>query len=195
MHTLVSGTHAMALFTEALINQIIEAVQRQHHALGTALGVAPHSEPGQSQFPATSPLRSQLHLLVQVANGALARSSASDDREHEVEQALAALMTVLTSTALGLSAPLSDTFWRTEVGVLVSRVRWWLSADDLITISNAAALVFGENTQATRMRIVRAIESGLLEWIPDPSVANPQHNRRVLRSQVERLRDQRQLPI
>lgn len=35
---------------------------------------------------------------------------------------------------------------------------------------------------------------GLLEWVPDPSVANPQQNRRVLRPQVERLRDQSRLP-
>lgn len=76
---------------------------------------------------------------------------------------------------------------------MISRVRWWISVDDLITISNAAALAFGENTQANRMRIGRAIENGLLEWIPDPSVANPQQNKRVLRPQVERLRDQRRL--
>jgi hypothetical protein len=71
---------------------------------------------------------------------------------------------------------------------------WWVSVDDLITISNAAALAFGENTQANRMRIARAIDHGLLDWVPDPSVANPQQNKRVLRPQVERLRDQRRLP-
>jgi hypothetical protein len=73
-------------------------------------------------------------------------------------------------------------------------VRWLHSAEELITISNAAALAFGENTQANRMRIARAMERGLLAWIPDPSVANPQQNRRVLRSQVDRLREQSRLP-
>jgi hypothetical protein len=78
--------------------------------------------------------------------------------------------------------------------VVVSRARWWISIDDLITISNAAALAFGENSQASRMRIARAIDNGQLEWVPDPSVANPQQNRRVLRSQVERLRELSTLP-
>ena len=58
----------------------------------------------------------------------------------------------------------------------------------------AAALAFGENTQANRMRISRAMDKGLLDWVPDPSVINPMQNRRVLRDQVERLRDMRSLP-
>lgn len=73
-------------------------------------------------------------------------------------------------------------------------MRWWLWTNELITISNAAALAFGENTQANRMRIVHAIDNGLLDWVPDPSVADPQQNRRVLRPQVERLGAQRRLP-
>ncbi len=87
------------------------------------------------------------------------------------------------------NATFPDGFWQTDIGILVSRARWWISVDDLITISNAAALAFEENTQANRMRIERAIENGLLEWVPDPSVANPQQNKCVLRPQVERLRD------
>ena len=85
-------------------------------------------------------------------------------------------------------------FWASDIGVVAARVRWWLSLDDLITISHAAALAFGENTQANRMRIARAIDSGQLTWVPDPSVANPQQNRRVLLPEVERLRDLRSLP-
>jgi hypothetical protein len=181
----------VALFTQDFIDHILEVVSNQHRALGTALG----AEPTLTQpHDASGPLRAQLQLLVQVANGEIARSSMTRQTEREVEAALAALLEALLGNALRVPVRLSDAFWRTEVGTLASRVRWWLSADDLITISNAAALAFGSNTQATRMRIVRAIDSGLLDWIPDPSVANPQHNRRVRRSQVERLRDQRQLP-
>jgi hypothetical protein len=101
---------------------------------------------------------------------------------------------LLLGNVLHSAITIPDDFWRTDIGIVVSRVRWWISVDDLITISNAAALAFGENTQAHRMRIARAIEHGLLEWVPDPSMANPQQNRRVLRPQVERLRDQRWLP-
>jgi hypothetical protein len=182
----------MALFTDAVIDRILALVLQQHNALGGALGAAPAlAEPQEAR----GPLRAQLQLLVRVANGELAHSSVSRETEREVESALTAVLEALLGNALHVRIALPDAFWRTEIGTLASRVRWWLSADDLITISNAAALAFGSNSQATRMRIVRAIDSGLLDWIPDPSVANPQHNRRVLRSQVERLRDQRQLPI
>jgi hypothetical protein len=181
----------MALFTDNVMNQILEIVSRQHRALGVGLGV----EPDQTQAKDSGgPLRVQLQLLIQVANGELSRANASKETQSMVERALSALLEAVWSNALRIPVPLPDAFWQTEIGVLVSRVRWWLSADDLITISNAAALAFGANTQATRMRIIRAIEGGLLESIPDPSVANPQHNRRVLRSQVERLREQRRLP-
>lgn len=183
----------MGLFTERLIDDIIAMVVLQHRTVGNALGIPPDYD--QATPPgAPSQFREQLGLLLQVANGELARSRVAPETEHRVETALAALLDALTSNALGLHVPLTDAFWQTEVGVLVSRVRWWLSADELITISNAAALAFGENSQATRMRIARAIDAGQLDWFPDPSVANPQHSRRVLRSQVERLRDLRQLP-
>jgi hypothetical protein len=183
----------MGLFTETLIDEVLATVARQHRVLGSALGTqVVHGQATPQDLP--GPLREQLRLLLQVANGELARSRVAPETEQRIEAALAALLDALTSNALGLHVPLTDAFWQTEVGVLTSRVRWWLSADDLITISNAAALAFGENTQATRMRIARAIDAGQLDWFPDPSVANPQHSRRVLRSQVERLRDLRQLP-
>jgi hypothetical protein len=143
---------------------------------------------------ATAPLRQQLALLIQVANGELSRSQAEKQTVQQIETALNAVLDLLLSTPLHTRAPFPADFWQSDLGVLVSRVRWWLWADDLITISNAAALAFGENTQANRMRIVRAIDSGLLDWVPDPSVANPQQNRRVLRPQVERLGAQRRLP-
>jgi hypothetical protein len=183
----------MGLFTERLIDEALATVARQHRALGSALGTqVAHGQATPQDL--SGPLRAQLRLLLQVANGELARSRVAPEMERTVETALAALLDALTSNALGLHVPLTDAFWQTELGVLTSRVRWWLSADDLLTISNAAALAFGENTQATRMRIARAIDAGQLDWFPDPSVANPQHSRRVLRSQVERLRDLRQLP-
>ncbi len=177
----------MALFGAALVEQVTDLLRQHHAALGIALG---HAEQPAEQH-AETPLGHDLRLLIQVANGELARTDAA---VLCVEAALQAVLGLLSGTALGARGPLPDTFWHSELGIVVSRARWWVSADDLITISNAAALAFGENTQASRMRIVRAIEREELNAIPDPSVANPQQNRRVLRSQVERLRDLRRLP-
>jgi hypothetical protein len=180
----------MALFDDRLAQEIIALVRQRHLELGEAL-----EEPGgqgrvgQSAEP--SAFHRDLTLLIGVANGEYVRTDALLRR---VDLALMRLLDVLLGNALHSKATIPDDFWKTEIGILVSRVRWWIAVDDLITISNAAALAFGENTQANRMRIARAMDQGLLDWAPDPSVANPQQNRRVLRPQVERLREQRGLP-
>lgn len=173
----------MGLLPDSLVQEIITLVRQRYLELGAALG-----EPSQE---GTGPLNQDLKLLIGVANGEYRRT---DVMVRRVELALARLMELLWGNALHGKAMIPDDFWKTDIGILISRVRWWVSVDDLITISNAAALAFGENTQANRMRIGRAIDKGLLDWVPDPSVANPQQNKRVLRPQVERLRDLRRLP-
>lgn len=179
----------MALFSEQLIHDTAALVWRRQRALASALGQA--QEPTPAPLDRHSPLFQSLALLIRVANGELTRERAT---LRLVEQALEHLLDVLLGSPAQTRVHIPDDFWDSEIGVVVSRARWWVSAEDLITISNAAALAFGQNTQANRMRIVRAIDSGLLDWVIDPSVANPQQNRRVLRPQVERLRDQRRLP-
>lgn len=182
----------MALFTETFVQETIGRVAEWQQTIAAALG---HPHPtGAMEVRSPSPLHQKLTLLVSVANGELTRSKTDKATVQQVEEALQEVLTLLWGNPLHLKAQPPADFWQTEVGVLVSRVRWWLSVDDLITISNAAALAFGENSQANRMKIVRAIDNGLLDWVPDPSIANPQQNRRVLRPQVERLRDQRRLP-
>lgn len=180
----------MALFTDALAQEITSRVRQRYRELGIALGEQTgHEETG--QVNEQSWLQRDLQLLIGVANGEYERK---DAMVFQVEQALKRVLDILLGNALHSHTTYPDGFWQTDTGILISRVRWWVSVDDLITISNAAALAFGENTQANRMRIARAIENGLLEWVPDPSTFNPQQNKRVLRPQVERLRDLSRLP-
>lgn len=178
----------MALFDDRLAREITALVRQRYMELRRALGATCQIE---SLIGEESPLQQDLAYLIGVANGEYDRSTEAICR---AELALTRLMELLLGNVLHGRATIPEGFWRTDTGILVSRVRWWISVDDLITISNAAALVFGENTQATRMRIVRAIENGMLEWVPDPSVANSQRNKRVLRPQVERLRELRTIP-
>lgn len=183
----------MALFNEALVQEITGLVHQRHQKLGAALGKPQSEQTSQidhERLDEQSPLRRDLELLIQVANGEHLRAHATQEQVERIDLALRNLLELLLGNSLHIHVAIPDEFWNTDVGVLVSRVRWWISADDLITISNAAALAFGENTQANRMRIARAMDKGVLEWVIDPSVANPQQNRRVLRSQVERLREQ-----
>jgi hypothetical protein len=183
----------MALFNEGFIQEVGALVRQRHQELSAALG-RPVGREAQIQLNAESPLRRDLELLMQVANGEYTRGNTTKVMVHRVESALKTVLDLLLGNVLHTHVAIPDEFWNTDVGILVSRVRWWLSADDLITISNAAALAFGENSQANRMRIARAMEKGLLDWVVDPSVSNPQQNRRVLRPQVERLREQSRLP-
>ncbi|GLV60742.1 hypothetical protein KDH_75610 [Dictyobacter sp. S3.2.2.5] len=178
----------MALFDDTLIEEITALIARRHRTLGDALGITSRPSSGDE----ASPLRRDLWLLIGIANGEFRRSD--EQTVQQGEQALARVQNLLLDNPLGGRTLLPHNFWQSDIGILLSRVRWWISSDELITISNAAALAFGSNTQANRMRIVRAIDNGLLESFPDPSVANPQQNKRVLRPQVERLRDQRSLP-
>lgn len=177
----------MALFNETLIDEVAALVRQRYEKLGVALGERPPPADADDYYS----LRGDLRLLIGVANGEYMRT---DGQLALVEQALARLLGLLLGNPLSGPAALPQGFWETDLGVVVLRVRWWVHSDDLITISNAAALAFGENTQANRMRIARAMDKGLLDWVPDPSVSNQQQNRRVLRPQVERLRALSSLP-
>lgn len=177
----------MALFNHQLAEQITALVLQRYRSLGQALGATNLAE----EATAETAFQHNLNLLIEVANG---RHMRSEIMLRRIELALEQLLDLLLGNALQSKAVFPEDFWQSDIGILVSRTRWWISAEDLITISNAAALAFGQNNQANRMRIARAIDNGLLDWVPDPSVANPQQNRRVLRSQVERLRDLSRLP-
>lgn len=182
----------MALFDQSIVDTICNQIVQHHASTSTMLGLS--KSDSELVVPSDAPLLQSLHMLVSIANGEQIRGEATKGYVQDVESALSRVQEALFSNAMQTRANLPDTFWQTDVGILLSRVRWWLSADELISISNAAALAFGENSQANRMRIVRAIDSGHLDWIPDPSVANRQQNRRVLRPQVERLAEQRRRP-
>ncbi|MBM7844567.1 hypothetical protein [Herpetosiphon giganteus] len=177
----------MALFDHKLAEEITALVLQRYRSLGHALGATTLAE----EAAAETAFQHNLNLLIEVANG---RHMRNEIMLRRIELALEQLLDLLLGNPLQSKAVFPEDFWQSEIGILVSRTRWWLSAEDLITISNAAALAFGQNNQANRMRIARAIDNGLLDWVPDPSVANPQQNRRVLRSQVERLRDLSRLP-
>jgi hypothetical protein len=178
----------MALFDLAFVDSVLNQIHAHQIRLSQALGL------NTSELPANSPLRDNLLLLVEVANGLKMRSHASTQELEALASAIKHVQACLLGSSFPSALHIPEELWSQPIGVLLSRASWWLHGEDLISISNAAALAFGSNTQSNRMRIIRAINNGLLDWLPDPSVANPQQNKRVLRPQVERLRDMRSLP-
>lgn len=149
----------MALFNEAFVQETVTLVHQRTHTLTIALGEQPTAEES-GQLNTESPLRRDLELLMQIANGERLRSETTDGTHQQVEEALKRLVELLFGNVQRTPVMIPDNFWGSEAGILLSRVRWWLSPDELITISNAAALAFGENTQANRMRI--ALASGAI---------------------------------
>ncbi len=67
----------------------------------------------------------------------------------------------------------------------------WKAMATIGRYSRVSAKDVCAHTTVAPDKITRAVDRGELEWVPDPSVANPQHNCRVLKSQVERLRAMR----
>jgi hypothetical protein len=66
-----------------------------------------------------------------------------------------------------------------------------VKADDLITISTAAQILYGENTQSKRVMLVDDIHEGYLQVFFDRSEPNPQKAKRVSKRQVLSLKYQR----
>lgn len=64
-------------------------------------------------------------------------------------------------------------------------------ADDLITISTAAQILYGENTQSKRVMLVDEIYEGYLQAFIDRNEPNPQKAKRVSKRQVLSLLYQR----
>jgi hypothetical protein len=75
-------------------------------------------------------------------------------------------------------------FWGTPLGEMMARALARVRGDDLITITEAAEIL-GVGTAAISHRIA----SGDLTAIPDFNEANPRKRNRVLRSEIEALRD------
>ncbi|MFA5636876.1 MAG: helix-turn-helix domain-containing protein [Anaerovoracaceae bacterium] len=75
-------------------------------------------------------------------------------------------------------------FWSTPLGQMVAHAMARVRGDDLITITEAAAIL-GVGVSAISNRIT----AGDLIAIPDPNEPNPQKRNRVLRSEVEALRE------
>ncbi len=78
----------MALFNDALVQEITALVRQRYQELGTALGVQPTQE-NSDQLDEQSSLQRNLKLLIGVANGEYHRT---DVTVHRVELALTRLM-------------------------------------------------------------------------------------------------------
>jgi hypothetical protein len=76
------------------------------------------------------------------------------------------------------------------IGTAEAHRLWYLiPAGDLVTISEAAEILGGENTQTARVQIARHIRDGHLQLFLDKTENNPQQWKRVSRDSIKRLRE------
>jgi hypothetical protein len=124
------------------------------------------------------PLRSEIDDLCRVANGEVERATAGEEfvmDTHQLLQDIAELCAWWWTAEYEI--PQS---WReTDLGRAWDAARYWLLSDDVITLSQAAALL-GYTTDSTGMsKIDRLIARGKLSTYIDPSEPNPRRARRV----------------
>src|SRR5579883_2956759 len=115
----------MALFQDSLIQEIEGVLRRRYQELGAALGEAARaSQEHLHDLSQPSPLSSDLRLLMEIANGEHLRTSASKELVQRVETAWQHTLHLLLGNAWDGHVTIPHDFWRSETGVLVSRVRW-----------------------------------------------------------------------
>lgn len=137
-------------------------------------------------IPADAPALLACALLEQAASGVL-----DLDADYErVSDAYDLVLAALTVSAANVIL-IDSTFWRTPAGWLLARVRVWLDGDELITLSEAARLVRGEASNASRRWINEQIQRGRLIRYVDPTEPNPTRAGRVSRLAVLALASQR----
>lgn len=138
-------------------------------------------------------LHQDLSVLLAVANGTIKRSEASEDQIADILEISERLIDLLFGRVYNQSATsVPSFFWNeTTVGQMLAHVQAWLRQDDLISLSDAAQLLFPElaetNLQAARMRVKRLTEQGRLMQYRDPRVNNRMQQLRVSRQAVEAL--------
>lgn len=151
-----------------------------------------------------APLYRDIQLLVRVANGDIERDQACEDLLDEILAAVQQVRDDLRRSPSGAGLfLLTDDFSQTPLGQMLQRAEFWLANPDLITLSEAAALYTGKadlNGLKVIQRLIAKREQGKydqkgspegLEVLFDPFEPNPQHHKRVRKSEVTRLKDAR----
>jgi len=136
-----------------------------------------------------SPLTEQITALCKVANGEVDRATADDHFVGEVYEICQSLAETLWSQPLSYHYTIPPQFWESDLGQVMMQAQAWARRDTLITISEAARMLYGESTPATNMRISRLLDKQELTRYHSADEPNPQHRARVSKAEIEELID------
>jgi len=139
---------------------------------------------------AAQPLTEQVKAFEHIERGKLDRRRADPAFIREVEQAVAQMLAVLYTPLDGgpMRVP-RDAWTRSPLMRVLASVTYWLYADELISLADAARVLYGDSSQANLARVRRMVERGELGhyWRPG---REDNRGRAVLvrRSDVEQVR-------
>jgi hypothetical protein len=178
-----------------IIQTTIDQVMQEHSRVAQRLWWS-----GMAGDPAaayqSSLLAQELALLVQVANGEIDRAAAGEARYFEVQGVLQDVCMLLWQPPIGPAGyHVPADFWtQPGIGAVCGAVLEWLNADDLITISEAAHILYADadevGSNVATQRVLRLISRGKINayQASADTEPNPRRRRRVKRSEVLLLR-------
>ena len=175
-----------------IADDVVSRITQHYHQIGHSL-VWPDTNRSRSPARPPTPLHADIARFVHIANGDLDRATADDQTIGELIERFQNLLDLLFLPANGqYTYRIPATFWG-EAGIeqVLARVQAWLRHDDLISLSEAAQVLFPTlaetNLQAARMRVKRLTERGDLMIYLAPDEPNPTQQARVSRQAIEAL--------
>lgn len=172
---------------------IIDTIQRYRDQLDALLtGQAERTD--HPRPLADRPLQEQLEVFEQIAQGKIDRNQADPAFVAEVEDAVDRLL-VLLCVPPDLENQTIETLppnlWeRSPLGLLLADVIWWLHQHDMITMSEAAQLLYGAASLNEFQKIRTLVNKGELFPFIDPHESNPQYARRFRQSHIIAWKEQ-----
>ena len=176
---------------------ILTTIQRYRDQLDALLT----GQPERTDLPrplAERPLEDQIQVFEQIAQGKISRDQADPAFVAEVEEAVDQLLVMLCvppDVEDRTIEALSRAVWtRSPLSFLLAEVTWWLYQQDLITLSEAAQILFGDTNTNAFYRLGQLFEEGALTPYINPHEGNPRYAGRVRCSQVRLVKQEQDRP-
>jgi hypothetical protein len=167
----------------------LQTVTTPMHDLHDRLHTLLHAMPAANAPLAAQPLAEQVTTFERIERGTIHRRNANPAFVREVEQAVEQMLAVLYTPLDGGPCIVPRDAWtRSPLMELLASVTYWLYQDDLISIADAARVLYGTSTDAVLVRVRRMIERGDLRHYWRPGREHKQRSFLVRRSEVERLK-------
>jgi hypothetical protein len=178
--------------TATIANDAVSRISHHYYRIGRSLAW-PDTNRQLSEARPPTPIHADIARFVQIANGQLDRATADDQTIGELIECFQNVLDLLFLPASGqYTYRIPATFWSEPgIGQVLARVQAWLRHDDLISLTEAAQILFPDlacsNLQAARMRVKRLTERSELMVYLAPDEPNPTQQARVSRQAIEAL--------